>query len=169
MLRKEETKIAFEKAGFSIEQTINTGKFLAEFAVLLKNLYDFKFKKLRVYIKGYADYSDSFDDIQRKENGIYRTIQVHPALETGNQMLFYKDILEERVAKSNSFDNPDLPNLRAAYLKEILDFMIGKHLRDKNLYEDWAVEILDGSVVGEKGDKEDPTQRRGDIIVEVFD
>ncbi len=166
ILRKSKTKIAFEKAGFSIEQDINTGDFLAEILVLFKNLYDFKFKKIRIYIKGYADYSKKYWAIQKEENGIYRKFQVHPALKTGNQMLFYSDVLEERIAKSDTFRNSDLPNLRAAYLKEILDTMIAKYVSDNDLYNDWKVEILDGSVVGEEPD---PSQRRGEVIVEIFE
>jgi hypothetical protein len=167
ILRGSKTKVSFEEAGFKIEQEINTGDFLAEIATLLKHLHDFEFKKLRIYVKGYADYSPNpWWDIQQEENGIYRSINVHPAIKTGNQMLFYRDVLEERVAKSDTIRNPDLPNLRAAYLKEILDEMVSRYIKRKKLYSDWSVEILDGSEVGYTPD---PSQRRGEIVVEIYD
>lgn len=167
ILREISTVIAFEKAGFKIEQTINSGDFIAEFCIILKKIYGFKFKKLRIYIKGYADYSNNdWDGFQDKKYGeIHNKVQVHPPVNTANQAFFYQEILEERVIPTNKFKNHQLPNLRAAYLKDLFEQIVKRY----SDYTDTKVEILDGSEVGEKGEREDPTQRRGEVIIQIFD
>lgn len=134
----------------------------------MKHIYDFEFKKLRIYIKGYADYSTNkkFYGIRTEENGMYSKLMVHPAIKTGSQMLFYYDYEEERIAKSDTFRNKDLPNLRAAHLKELLEVFVNYHVKNNDLYRDTKVEILDGSVVGIHPDS---TQRRGEVIIQVFE
>lgn len=167
LLRKTSAVIAFKEAGFSIEQTINTGDFMAEFCIILKKFYGFNFKKIRIYIKGYADYSNrvwyGFQD--KKYGAIYKKIQVHPHVNTVNQEFFYQDILQQRVIRVDSFRNNELPNLRAAYLKDIFEGIVKRYSE----YTDTKVELLDGSEVGEKGDKADPTKRKGEIIIQIFD
>lgn len=165
ILRKTTTTIAFEKAGFSIEQEINTGDFIADLAIFFKETLDFRFKKLRVFIKGYADFSpNDWTDKQSAKYGIFTTIEAHPSIKTGiNQDIFYHDYLEKKSFDATlNYKNIDLPNLRAAYLKLLLENIIKKY----SPYTQTSVEILDGSEVG---DKPDPNQRRGEIIVQIYD
>lgn len=167
-LKDDELEITINTGLVDVTYRVSLGAIIKELGVFFMNMYDFHFKKLRIYVKGYADYSKNpWYGIKEEKYGIPDTLMVHPVVKvTSNQMLIYKDILEQRIAKTDTFYNRDLPNLRAAYIKNIIEEIITDYVAQKGLYRDVSVELLDGSEVGKD---EDSTQRKAEIIIQVFD
>lgn len=163
ILRGAKLTLQGGKGVFSASMEINIGDYFADLAITLKNLYYTKYKTLKIYVLGAADVSKKPWDGQQKERyGIFDSVLVHPAAVSKTNFRVFEERLVPRYFGITYYNN-DLPNLRAAYVQEVIKQMLNNK---KKIYEKYSVEVLDGAEIGEEVNEK---YRRAEIMIELYD
>jgi hypothetical protein len=115
LLRSMKTEAGFSVGFFSLN--IEVQNLLAELWCFIRQATLRGDLKVEILIKGYAD--GNYGDWSRRQDSIYdyRSITVMPAIEPGQNAIHYSRNMVERIIPA-IYTNTDLPNLRAAFIKE---------------------------------------------------
>ncbi len=170
LLRQVNGDVTLGKQGAEVKVNMKLGEYLAELIVIFKKLKLSNYTRLKVYVLGVADITENptWKRVQDEGHGVYKTVNVHPPLETNSNLRLYfqERIIEKKFDRFPIYGNKELPNLRAAYMQNILTTILSMKNNAYNKdskFSDVSVEILDGLEVGT-----DSRNRKAEISIELM-